>query len=641
MNCRPVLRLLGACLTCVVALRSPAAAQCHEELIQGSHPQTSLLGHRMDIRDGLMVVGAPATSVHATLDGAAFVYERQGRSWVEVQILTSGDLFDQQYFGNALTIVNETTIMVQAQRNPPTLIPPIGGSVYVFEKQGGTWVRIQRLFDADNSFWDNFGYSIAVEGDRAAIASAGELHIFERTSGLWSETDVFRPQDLGLPSAAFPGNLVMEGDVLVAGSTGTGDPVIVLEHDGITWQYVQPLHTTPAMELPPLAIQDGVIFVGNMRSANQSGGVYMFERMGATWGAPQLLLPNDPTALTRFGSALELKNGRLAVGAEAHDQNGVSNSGAAYVFEEQGGVWEQVMKATPAQPLAFQHIGKSVELSGSRVYAGGPQPITPALWPGAVHEWVIPSSVGVAYGEVAANSSGSGAILRAEGSPIVDYDCLMLSVEGMPPGQFGYFLMSMSQGFVPLFGGSQGNLHLAFPIVRFSGDILLSDTNGRAMFSPSFSSLPQGTMFQPGETWNFQMWFRDSNPGPTSNTSNGLAITFETTGDPAVQFPATLLSIEEETTQFSIPITLSQATDQDVVIPYTARGTATHGVEWRVEEPNPIVIPAGAASVQMTIVMAEDAVQEGDETGVIELGTPTDGVLGSAPIFTLTIVDDD
>ena len=30
----------------------------------------------------------------------------------------------------------------------------------------------------------------------------------------------------------------------------------------------------------------------------------------------------------------------------------------------------------------------------------------------------------------------------------------------------------------------------------------------------------------PGDTWNFQAWFRDMNPGPTSNFTDGVAVTF-------------------------------------------------------------------------------------------------------------------
>jgi hypothetical protein len=42
-------------------------------------------------------------------------------------------------------------------------------------------------------------------------------------------------------------------------------------------------------------------------------------------------------------------------------------------------------------------------------------------------------------------------------------------------------------------------------------------------------SMPTPTGFAPalpGETWNFQAWYRDSNPEPTSNFTGAVGVTF-------------------------------------------------------------------------------------------------------------------
>jgi hypothetical protein len=31
---------------------------------------------------------------------------------------------------------------------------------------------------------------------------------------------------------------------------------------------------------------------------------------------------------------------------------------------------------------------------------------------------------------------------------------------------------------------------------------------------------------QPGETWNFTCWYRDANPTPTSNFTDGVSVVF-------------------------------------------------------------------------------------------------------------------
>ena len=55
----------------------------------------------------------------------------------------------------------------------------------------------------------------------------------------------------------------------------------------------------------------------------------------------------------------------------------------------------------------------------------------------------------------------------------------------------------------------------------------ISGLEGVMTFSRDLTNLPQGVVFLPGVTWNFQFWFRDVvGPTFTHNTSDGLAITF-------------------------------------------------------------------------------------------------------------------
>jgi hypothetical protein len=136
-------------------------------------------------------------------------------------------------------------------------------------------------------------------------------------------------------------------------------------------------------------------------------------------------------------------------------------------------------------------------------------------------------SIGVDYCSSNPNSTGLAGVLTAEGSAALLADDLTLNVVSLPVGQVGYFLMSDVQANVPGFGGSQGVLCIGAPLLRFVKDVLTVDAGGQVSFPLEFGNLPGGTSIQAGETWNFQLWYRDVNPSPTSNTSNGLAITFE------------------------------------------------------------------------------------------------------------------
>ncbi|MFT7678716.1 MAG: hypothetical protein ACI8QC_002713 [Planctomycetota bacterium] len=134
---------------------------------------------------------------------------------------------------------------------------------------------------------------------------------------------------------------------------------------------------------------------------------------------------------------------------------------------------------------------------------------------------------GTNYCSSAANSGGTPAVLVATGSTVVADNGLRLVASSVPAGSLGYFLFSSFQGNLPGFGGSQGVLCLGAPLVRFVDDVLQADEAGLMTFEPDLAQLPQAVVIQPGESWSFQLWYRDQNPSSTSNTSNGLEISFQ------------------------------------------------------------------------------------------------------------------
>jgi len=124
------------------------------------------------------------------------------------------------------------------------------------------------------------------------------------------------------------------------------------------------------------------------------------------------------------------------------------------------------------------------------------------------------------------NSTGLPAAFSVLGSTRLQDNALQFEVVDLPANKFGYFLMSDSEGNIPGFGGSQGVLCLGSPLIRFAGNVLQSGAAGVMTFSPDVDALPGSATFGIGERWNFQCWYRDTNPGSTSNTSNALGIVF-------------------------------------------------------------------------------------------------------------------
>ncbi len=121
------------------------------------------------------------------------------------------------------------------------------------------------------------------------------------------------------------------------------------------------------------------------------------------------------------------------------------------------------------------------------------------------------------------NSTGLPAVMSAFGSQLVSDNDVTLFASQLPPGQFGYFLASRTQGYFYLH--SCGFLCL-------NGDIGRLRAPGQVGVGPTISvqidlnNLPTSSSQQtlPGETLYFQAWYRDI--GNTNNFSDGLEIMF-------------------------------------------------------------------------------------------------------------------
>lgn len=136
-------------------------------------------------------------------------------------------------------------------------------------------------------------------------------------------------------------------------------------------------------------------------------------------------------------------------------------------------------------------------------------------------------------GPAVTNSTGAQGQMSAAGSADVALNDLTLTVDGLPANAFGFFLLSQSQAFIPSPGTSMGNLCVGGSIGRFVGPGQIQNSGAGGSFSLliDLTQIPQPTGFvsaQPGDTWNFTAWYRDSLGGSsTSNFADGLTITFQ------------------------------------------------------------------------------------------------------------------
>ncbi|MCP3915889.1 MAG: hypothetical protein GY711_10060 [bacterium] len=130
------------------------------------------------------------------------------------------------------------------------------------------------------------------------------------------------------------------------------------------------------------------------------------------------------------------------------------------------------------------------------------------------------------------NSTGLSAEITASGSVLVADNNVTVTASQVPPNQFGYFISSPTQGFIPNPGGSNGHFCLGGgPLLgRYDGQVQNSGPGGTFSIPIDLTAVPIGAApgsiaIQPGDTWNFQAWFRDI--GNTNNFTDAVSIVFQ------------------------------------------------------------------------------------------------------------------
>lgn len=181
----------------------------------------SYFGVDVAIEGDMAIVGSWANATNGIHSGAAYVFEFDGENWTETAKLTQQNPAAGDRFGNALAMSGEYAIIAAPGDGDNGVN---SGSARVFRLQAGTWTEVATLLASGGSANDQFGTSIAMDGDYAVIGTfrfelastvASAAYVFERDGTTWTEVDRLvsgsGPGDYYAMSAAMDGNWLVLG----------------------------------------------------------------------------------------------------------------------------------------------------------------------------------------------------------------------------------------------------------------------------------------------------------------------------------------------------------------------------------------------------------------------------------------------
>jgi len=275
------------------------------------------------------------------------------------------------------------------------------GAVYVYVRQGASWVQQAYVKASNPGQSDHFGSSVALsrDGNTMAVAAhweasaatgingnqhdnsipqAGAVYVFTRTGTTWTQQAYVKASNTGRPGKG--GDDVGDGDqfgysLAISGDGNTLAVGAITEDGG-----AQQINGTQSDD-----------------SATSAGAVYVFARTGTTWAQQAYVKTSHMGAGDLLGFAVALSFDGNTLAATAFDEDGAGkgfnpphdnasiNSGALYIFMRQNGAWTQQGYIKGSRNETSDGFGFSVGISDDgntvAVGAGDEACLTPGVDP--------------------------------------------------------------------------------------------------------------------------------------------------------------------------------------------------------------------------------------------------------------------
>ena len=211
------------------------------------------------------------------------------------------------------------------------------GAAYIFRFNGSEWVEEAKLTASDTLAYNEFGYSVSIEGDFAAVGArvnytgVGAVYIFKRNGTVWEEEIKINCPDCGTQGQALFGRAVSlkEDRVLIGAQQST-------------------------------------------QSLYEAGTAYIFKRENNNWILEETFIPADAAITAQFGWSVSLAGNYAIIGAVFDPLSFNNPMGAAYIYKLDGNNWIFDAKLLPDTLAPYQNFGFSVSINGNYAVAGAP-----------------------------------------------------------------------------------------------------------------------------------------------------------------------------------------------------------------------------------------------------------------------------
>ena len=328
----------GNTTTCTVTVVVTGPCGNEEMKLITSDGEGKYFGNSVGISGARSIVGAYGDNVNGNNSGSAYIYHWNGFDWEEYKLIP-GDGNAGDYFGLSVAISGDRAIVGAYGDDDHG---SSSGSAYLFHWDGVNWIQQQKITADDGSFGDNFGYSVAIEGETAIVGAYsddgnGSAYLFHWDGASWVQQQKITASD-GAANDYFGRSVAIDAGRAIVGA--------YLDDD----------------------------------NGEASGSAYLYHWDGNSWAEQQKIVASAPHPGAPgdwFGYSVSISGDKALVGAFGDDDEATLEDrlGSAYLFQWNEGAlqWEQVARITASDGQGGDDFGWSVSIIGDQAIIGAPK----------------------------------------------------------------------------------------------------------------------------------------------------------------------------------------------------------------------------------------------------------------------------
>ncbi len=274
--------------------------------------ESDYFGNSVALDEDYAIVGAVRNDGKVIDSGSAYIFTYDSSGWRQTAKLTADDGKAGDLFGNAVAIDGDYAMVAALEHDKKG---KDSGAAYIFHRDGKHWLQQAKLLAKDGKKGDAFGSHVALSGDLCIVGArlktlkvrgrrssihyqnAGAAYIFERDGVAWKQRFAFQPTHRA--SNLLWGNSVAINDSFalvgaIGATNGAGRVTLFRRAENSKWkEWISPALCRDTRYFGTDVALDGESLIAGASGDGECNGAVQFASVRDMLGHRNVFVPYD------------------------------------------------------------------------------------------------------------------------------------------------------------------------------------------------------------------------------------------------------------------------------------------------------------------------------------------------------------